>query len=122
MSQVPAIPMKRLFLVTVEVELVCWAETESEARSEGQRHAREELMNRDGADYATPITREKDVPYEWRDSIPYGQPPEVEEGEEEWPEQAGPAARMLEEKELAAKREAEFLAKQGTLPLGTETK
>jgi len=113
--------MKRLFVVTTEVELVCWAESEEEARWEGHRYAREELSNQDRMDDATPITRERDVPPEWRDAIPYGEPPEDEEGTEWTDMQAGPAARMLGEKMLTEKREAEFMAKQGTLSFG-ETK
>lgn len=118
--------MKRLFLVRVEMELVCWAEDESKAMYEGHRHAREELMNRWEADYASAITNARDIPPEWRDAIPYGEPPEVEEGAEEWPEQVGAAVQMLEEKleekQQAEKRAAEFAAAQGTLPLGIEKK
>ena len=72
--------MKRLFLVSVEAEVVVYAENEEEAESVA-RAAKYDIE----IDYfSRPVRALHEIDSEWRDGIPYGQ--ETKSCEELWRE------------------------------------
>lgn len=110
-------PTRHLFHVSVEVELVCWADDENDALMEAQSYAKEELVNSmvDGSAVSvSEITSEKEVPFDWRKAVPYGKPPEDDENP--WEEYCSEAARRIEADLKVEKLAAEHEAAQVALP------
>jgi len=112
-------PRRRLFLVRVEVELVCWADDEQDAIAGAHEYARDELTNTlvDGlAPDISEITSVKDVPHGRHDAVPHGDP--LRDDSNPWEETCDDAARRIEEELRVEKLAAEHEAAQVALPLG----